>query len=192
MCKSRFEIKNTRHSLCGRPGHAPSAVGRHFGYNAAGDWVMTSAQKVLAAASGLVCALAVAPPILASLALVRAGTTFHLLFSPLCHQLPARCFVILGRPIAVCHRCAGIYLGIFLGSLVRNEFMHSSAKIRRLFLMAASVPLLLDFLLQFAGIWQGSALSRFGTGLVFGMVAAWLLLRSLTELLHASLKGDPL
>jgi uncharacterized membrane protein len=38
-------------------------------------------------------------------------------FSSLCHQNPARSFVIQGSPAAVCVRCLGIYSGAALGML---------------------------------------------------------------------------
>jgi uncharacterized membrane protein len=36
-------------------------------------------------------------------------------FSGLCHQDPARSFLIAGVPVAVCTRCLGIYLGLAAG-----------------------------------------------------------------------------
>jgi uncharacterized membrane protein len=39
-------------------------------------------------------------------------------FSRLCHQNPARSFVIEGSPVAVCVRCLGIYCGIALGGVL--------------------------------------------------------------------------
>jgi uncharacterized membrane protein len=38
-------------------------------------------------------------------------------FSSLCHQIPARSFVVEGSPAAVCVRCMGIYCGAVLGML---------------------------------------------------------------------------
>src|SRR5271156_6334489 len=40
-------------------------------------------------------------------------------FSRLCHQDPARSFVIGGSSVAVCVRCLGIYCGVALGMLLR-------------------------------------------------------------------------
>jgi uncharacterized membrane protein len=39
-------------------------------------------------------------------------------FYGLCHQDPARSFLLNGEPAAVCIRCFGIYLGAFLGVAV--------------------------------------------------------------------------
>jgi len=46
---------------------------------------------------------------------VLAGLSY-LVFTPFCHQLPDRSFHLLGVPLAVCARCTGIYLGIFIGA----------------------------------------------------------------------------
>src|ERR1700724_2118217 len=40
-------------------------------------------------------------------------------FSRLCHQDPARSFVLAGSPVAVCVRCLGIYCGATLGMFLR-------------------------------------------------------------------------
>src|ERR1700679_3232624 len=41
-------------------------------------------------------------------------------FSRLCHQNPARSFVVQGSPVAVCVRCLGIYCGVALGAWLRG------------------------------------------------------------------------
>lgn len=40
-----------------------------------------------------------------------------LLFRPFCHQRLERTLVVLEHPMVVCSRCAGIYLGMMLGSV---------------------------------------------------------------------------
>ena len=47
---------------------------------------------------------------------------FREILGMLCHQIPERCFSITGRPIALCTRCLGIYLGIVLGSFLFPRF----------------------------------------------------------------------
>jgi uncharacterized membrane protein len=113
-----------------------------------------------------------------------AAVIVYLFFSPICHQNPERSFAVWGHPFAVCHRCSGIYLGLFLGTLIKNNFMHRSPGIRRVWVLSAMIPLLLDLLLPLAGIWTGTWLIRFLTGLIFGMTAAWLVVRGLAELLN--------
>ena len=48
-------------------------------------------------------------------------------FSRLCHQNPARSFVVQGSPVAVCVRCLGIYCGVALGALFRSAKMPAAA-----------------------------------------------------------------
>ena len=40
-------------------------------------------------------------------------------FSRLCHQDPARSFLVDGSPVAVCVRCLGIYCGVALAAWFR-------------------------------------------------------------------------
>ena len=68
-----------------------------------------------------VLALALAPlaaPLLAATHPV-ATLLIRSFFSRVCHQDPARSFMIEGSPVAVCVRCLGIYLGTAMGALLR-------------------------------------------------------------------------
>ncbi len=49
-------------------------------------------------------------------------TLFRGILGTLCHQRPERCFSIAGRPIALCARCLGIYLGIVPGPFLFPRF----------------------------------------------------------------------
>ena len=49
-------------------------------------------------------------------------------FRSLCHQIPGRSFAIDGTPLAVCHRCIGIYLGLAVGVLLFPFIRKESAK----------------------------------------------------------------
>ena len=44
-------------------------------------------------------------------------TPIYLIFSAVCHQLPARSWHIDGEPLAVCIRCTSIYFGFLAGLL---------------------------------------------------------------------------
>ena len=145
--------------------------------------LMTLARAVLAGVSGVICALIVAAPVMTHCG-SPAAVIVYLFFSPICHQNPERSFAVLSHPLAVCHRCSGIYLGLFLGSLIENNFMHRSPRIRRIWVLSAMTPLLLDLMMPLTGIWAGTYLIRFVTGLIFGMTAAWLVARGAEELLN--------
>jgi len=126
--------------------------------------------------SGL-CAGVLAAPWLASQGRSDAAALLYALFSPVCHQDPARSFAVFHFPLAVCHRCCGIYTGLLLASLLPLDFrafFHDPGKRRRL-VGAAAAPLLLDVVLPHTGLWTNTQSSRFLTGLIFGAMAGVLL-----------------
>jgi len=135
----------------------------------------------VAAVTGFICALMIVAPLMTHCG-SSAAAIVYLFFSPICHQIPERSFAVLGHPVAVCHRCSGIYLGLFLGSFIENNFLHRSPRIRRIWVLSAMTPLLLDLMLPLTGIWAGTYSTRFFTGLIFGMMAVWLVVRGTEEL----------
>ena len=106
---------------------------------------------LLAAGWSLLCILIIGAPILASRAYYVPASFIYLLFSSVCHQMPDRSFIFSGFPFAVCHRCSGIYLGLILGTLFKNPFLDYSPGIRRAWVLASTVPLLIDVMLPVAG-----------------------------------------
>ena len=141
---------------------------------------------LVAAVLSLPCITIVGAPMLASQAHFAPASFIYLIFSNVCHQIPDRSFIVAGFPLAICHRCSGIYLGLMLGSLFKNPFLHHSAEIRRVWVLASIVPLLIDALLPVVGIWTGSPASRFLTGLLFGTMLSALLFQGILELLSDS------
>jgi uncharacterized membrane protein len=133
---------------------------------------------------GAVCLAIVAAPVLASRAHALPAALLYLAFSPICHQLPDRSFFLCGYPWAVCHRCAGVYWGLFCATFIPFSVLRSlcSLRIRRIWALGASTPLALDLALPVLGLWQSSAASRFATGLLFGSMLASLSLPGLAEL----------
>jgi len=141
------------------------------------------ARAIAAGAWSVVCGLILAAPILASRGWHAASAACYLFFSPVCHQAPERSFAILGYSLAVCHRCSGIYFGFFLGSLIDLRWIHKSPRARRCWTLAAILPLVIDVLAPYSGIWTNTYLSRFATGFVFGILISSLLVRGLAEFL---------
>jgi uncharacterized membrane protein len=124
-----------------------------------------------------VLALALTP--LAAPLLAHSHPLFALLirsfFARLCHQDPARSFMVEGSPVAVCVRCLGIYCGAALASLVRVVEVPA----RRL-LAIALVLNLLDVATATLH-WHGSLpLPRFLLGVLLGTGAGAVLLSSLS------------
>jgi uncharacterized membrane protein len=143
-----------------------------------------SARTGLTVLWGFVCAMIVAAPVLAERSFHFMTAAVYLFFSRICHQIPERCFLISGHPLAVCHRCSGIYFGLFAGSLIIIPLLHRSPGRRRRWLIAAILPLLIDALLPHTGLWEGSPASRFTTGFLFGFASSQIFVRGVTELLH--------
>jgi uncharacterized membrane protein len=142
------------------------------------------ARAISAGAWSVVCALVLAPPLLASRGFHAAAAACYLIFSPICHQAPERSFEIFGYSLAVCHRCSGIYLGFLMGSLVHLSWIHRSPRTRRYWTLAAILPLVFDALAPYSGFWTNTFFSRFSTGLIFGILISSLLVCGLAEWLN--------
>lgn len=114
-----------------------------------------------------------------------AAAAIYVPFSFFCHQNPERSFHLMQYPLAVCHRCCGIYGGLLLGALCAISYHTRPAGNRRRILLAAALPLLLDAVLPWTGLWPGFWWSRLGTGIWLGFLVAPLPVRGLEELLQA-------
>jgi uncharacterized membrane protein len=143
--------------------------------------IETRPRILLAAAWGTLCAVVVAAPLLASHSCHNVASVLYMLFSQICHQIPERSFSLCGYPLPVCHRCCGIYAGLFLGCFVVTRALHGHPPTRRLLVLAAIIVLGVDALAPAAGLWNSSAFSRFSTGLAFGIVTSILVVRGLAE-----------
>ena len=96
-------------------------------------------------------------------------------FSAACHQMPERSFHLWGLPLAVCARCAGLYVGAAAGVLLyplARDLSRRDAPARG-WLLWAALPTSVDFALGLFGIWENTHLSRFLTALVLGGAAAF-------------------
>lgn len=110
--------------------------------------------------------------------------TLYLSFGLLCHQLPERSFFIAGQKFAVCSRCTGLYFGFVL-TLAVYPLLKSLRRTdlpSRKWLIAAAIPLLIDFSLTFFGIWENTPESRFLTGMLLGSVMVFYVMPGIVEL----------
>jgi uncharacterized membrane protein len=145
------------------------------------------ARRALLFFFSLVCLSIPAAPLLVSQHHALPAAIFYLSFSSVCHQIPERCFSLLGYPWAVCHRCSGIYFGLWIGALfypalpeiLRHRFM------RRSWLLGALVFLALDTGLPLMGLWTNTPLTRVTSGIVFGSLSSVLLITGGAEILQA-------
>ncbi|HEY2934518.1 MAG TPA: DUF2085 domain-containing protein [Acidobacteriota bacterium] len=124
--------------------------------------------------AGLCCFAIVIPAVL------PAADWFRVLFAPICHQIPERSLWVNGRPLAVCVRCSGFYLGALTGLLV-----HAIRQIplHRPMLRWLLVLILCDAINASIGLIPESALFRFASALLFSIVLTPFAVRGLEEAL---------
>jgi uncharacterized membrane protein len=126
------------------------------------------------------------------------ASMLYFMFSPICHQRADRSFVWMGHRLAVCHRCAGIYLGALVGLLIfplLSSLFRSGEKGRdtrlpgRAALLVALALVAADAGLELLGVRSSTPMSRFLTGGFCGIVAPFYLLPSIFEI-FAKPKGS--
>ena len=105
-------------------------------------------------------------------------------FSFLCHQLPDRSFHLAGHQFAVCSRCTGLYVGFALTALTYPliRSIRATTTPALIWLMLATVPLLIDFSLGYFNIWANTHASRFITGALLSSVAVFYIIPGLVEI----------
>lgn len=124
-------------------------------------------------------------PWLASRSLGRAAAFVYAVFSPVCHQIPERCFLFLGHPLAVCGRCLGIYVG-FAAGLLLYPLVRGFSTLRlpsaRVFLLL-SLPMVLDAAGGIVGLWASPIGMRFATGIAWGALLPFYFVTGLADLI---------
>jgi len=101
-------------------------------------------------------------------------------YSKICHQEYVKCISIGNASMMVCSRCAGIYFGAFSAGLLSLLLIVPS--ISRRVLILSAIPLGMDVLFVFSGVYTYSQGIAFATGLVFGGVVYLFLLNELENL----------
>lgn len=139
---------------------------------------------VLPAAAWVWVLLLLTAPIALSRGAVPLGTiAIYTGASILCHQKPERSFTVAKAQMPVCGRCFGLYLAGAMGALaalgLRRRRGAPSVTVVRLALAVAAVPMLLSVGLEWVGAIQGSNESRFLSALPLGLLAGWLLERTI-------------
>jgi uncharacterized membrane protein len=141
------------------------------------------------------CALLLLPPFLTVAG--NAGRTlstfvfgfFHLL----CHQLDDRSFHVHGVPLAVCSRCASVYMAFLAGTIaypVLRDVRHPEPAGRVLAAIAV-LPMLLDLGLGMAGMHDVTNASRAITGGWFGLLIPFLVIPGTIEGVALLLSPSP-
>jgi uncharacterized membrane protein len=141
-------------------------------------WAITATLAV-----GLVIMI-VAAPLAQANQHQQFASTIYKTFSFLCHQLPDRSFHLAGHQFAVCSRCTGLYVGFALTVLAYPLLrpLRTTTTPALIWLMLATVPLLVDFSLGYFNIWANTHASRFITGALLSSVAVFYIIPGLIEL----------
>ena len=113
------------------------------------------------------------------------GDWLRLLYRPGCHQIADRCLDLGFGPMAVCARCAGLYLGGTL-ALVWTLAWNSPSRPRPLWLAVVAVPTVIDFVAGQLGLPGLGNWSRFAVALPLGLVAGLYLGDALIEIVRAN------
>jgi uncharacterized membrane protein len=153
------------------------------------DSHLLSARVLLAGVWGCACLMILAAPLLMAGSCCAVASMLYVSFSRLCHQIPDRSFILMGYPLAVCHRCFGLYLGFFFGSIINFPFFYRSPSVRRLCVILACIPMVLDILTTHCGLRHSTGVSRFLTGLILGCLISPLLVQGTAECLDKTTRG---
>ena len=105
---------------------------------------------------------------------ILENRAIYTLFSAICHQIPARSWLLGGEPLAACIRCTSIYAGFFIALVVRLPPA-------RRFLQISVAVMLLE--LTVAQLWNDLELVRAISGLLLGLAAAGFVSEGLRELI---------
>ena len=82
------------------------------------------------------------PPILLAKWKITEAALIYIFYSKVCHQNPASSYFLWGSKMAVCSRCTGIYLALFLGGIL-NTVVNWRAISLKVFI-CFQIPLIVD------------------------------------------------
>ena len=137
---------------------------------------------LVTATAGLWTAGVVLAPWLAAHDSVLGGW-LRLLYRPGCHQISERCLDLGFGPMAVCARCAGLYLGGTL-ALLRTTVHNHPCRPRPIWLALVAAPTILDFVAGQLGLPSLGNWIRFAVALPLGALAGLYLGDALIEIVR--------
>jgi uncharacterized membrane protein len=111
------------------------------------------------------------------------GGWLRLLYRPGCHQIADRCLDLGFGPMAVCARCAGLYLGGTL-ALLWTTARNLAFRPRPLWLAVVAAPTVLDFFAGQIGFPSFGNWTRFAVALPLGALAGLYLGDALIEIVR--------
>ena len=96
--------------------------------------------------------------------------------SLICHQIPERSFHLQAYQLPVCARCFGIYAGFGAATVWAGR---SVPRRVRLITALAAMPTVVTVVLEWAGVWYPSNLTRAIAGAILGGAVALALMSAL-------------
>jgi len=118
--------------------------------------------------------------------LAELGSFIYLFFSKTCHQIDSRSFSIFGYKLAVCSRCASVYLGFILSVLIYPVFKKlNNEKLPSIwFLIIPVVLLAADSLFDVFDFIKNSFWTRSITGFIIGFVLPFFLIPGFVNFIY--------
>jgi uncharacterized membrane protein len=113
------------------------------------------------------------------------GGWLRLLYRPGCHQIADRCLDLGFGPMAVCARCAGLYLGGTL-ALAWTLAWNRPSRPRPLWLAVVAAPTVIDFVAGQLGLPSLGNWVRFAVALPLGLLAGLYLGDALIEIVRVN------
>ena len=114
---------------------------------------------------------------------VVLGHWMRWVYRPGCHQIADRCLDLGFGPMAVCARCAGLYLGGTL-ALLWTMTWNRPSRPRPMWLAIVAAPTILDFAAGQFGLPSLGNWSRFAVALPLGLLAGLFLGDALIEIVR--------
>lgn len=116
------------------------------------------------------------------------GGPVYMFGAMVCHQIAERSFQVDGAQLPVCARCLGIYAGVAAGALLYvgraisgppREADRVRATREKATLLIAALPTILTVVLEWAGLWSPSNVTRAIAGAPLGAAVAFVTMRAL-------------
>ena len=132
------------------------------------------------------CFLIILAPYLAETGNEYISDMIYFVFSFNCHQRPERSLFLFDHKLSVCSRCAAIYFGVLLSTILYPIFKRIDNKETpsKWLLILSLVPMGLDGMTQLTGLRESTNLLRIITGGLFGMVIPLYILPAYTEIVY--------
>jgi uncharacterized membrane protein len=111
------------------------------------------------------------------------GGWLRLLYRPGCHQIAGRCLDLGFGPMAVCARCAGLYVGGTLALLLTTS-RNRPHRPRPVWLAVVAAPTVLDFVACQIGFPSLGNWTRFAVAVPLGLLAGLYLGDALIEIVR--------